>query len=164
MADPLSVTASVLAITTAFLQASKGLYDFVSTIKDAPGQVASVAQDTYSFQSSVASIAQSLQRPGVGALVLRDPGIKEAIYIENSLGGCTKAVNRLLDALRDTSTTHGRRPHFYDKYQAQYDRAFWCGVATQAVDALPAAPDLRCVIEVSLMHRRRCDFVDHVDL
>ena len=104
MADPLSITASVLAITPAFLQASKGLYDFVSTTKDAPKEVATIAREVYTFHALADSTARSLQQPHVRTVVERDATLREAmISIETSPDNCTKSIEGLLVGLKNVS-------------------------------------------------------------
>ena len=101
MADPLSISASILGISTAFLQASKGLYESVSAVKDAPQEIAAVARDTHTFDSNVASIARILELPKVQIIIDNDAVIEAAFRdIENGLDNCTKAIERLSNALQ----------------------------------------------------------------
>lgn len=104
MADPLSVTASALAVLTAFLQCSRGLHNVVSTVKGAPEEVVAVVRDTAAFQAVVLSLQHVLQRRNVVTIVNTDCTLKHTIdIVVESLGSSVQAMRRLEKALGNLS-------------------------------------------------------------
>ena len=62
MADPLSVTASVVGITTAALQSVQFLAKTIDTIKDVPDTIKSIRADPSGSRACSSSLEQSATR------------------------------------------------------------------------------------------------------
>ena len=92
MADPLSISASVIAIITAFLQTSKIVVDFVDSVKDAPTHIKTIAGDIKVFRGSLSVLEQTLLEPEMAAVA--DENLSAA------LEGLQEAIQSSDDALK----------------------------------------------------------------
>jgi len=112
MADPLSISASVIAVITTFLQSSQALVDFVTTVRNAPDEVQAIAADTAAFNATVSSLQQSLRKPEVASIADNDESVKPTmksiqLALSNSDGALKSLLGKLTHLSRSSSS--GRR-------------------------------------------------------
>jgi hypothetical protein len=92
MADPLSVTASVVGITTAALQSVQFLAKTIGDIKDVPDTIKSIRADLQAVELILRNLNKALQ--GDDSQIVRSDQIKPAV--ENCDRACT-TFKSLLD-------------------------------------------------------------------
>jgi hypothetical protein len=86
--DPLSVTASVIAVATAALQSAKALYDVVDGLVDAPRFVSQSRSLLSQTQTTLGALTRTLEsNSAAGAVdsVLQEIGLSKALESTDSL-------------------------------------------------------------------------------
>lgn len=97
MADPLSIIASVVGIGGAAVSASRGLYELVNTIQNAPEQIATTSKDLHSFYTIVSSLHSALQDNDVKRVVRDDFDLTAMVgNLEEPLRSCTTVLGLLM--------------------------------------------------------------------
>ena len=101
MADPLSVAASAIAVATLFLQSTSILVHLVSTVKGAPKEVETIANDVRVLDAVVRGLRSALQKPAMVTIVDGDDTIRGLIdVISNALNNCATAADSVVEHLQ----------------------------------------------------------------
>lgn len=86
--DPLSVTASVIAVATATLQSAKAVYDIVDGLVDAPHSVSQSKSLLSQTQTTLGTLTRTLETssgPNAVDPVLKETGLSKALESTQSL-------------------------------------------------------------------------------
>ena len=101
MADPLSATASAIAVATLFLQSTSILVDLITTAKGAPKEVETIANEVRVLDAIVRGLRSTLRQPAVVAMLDGDDTIRGLIdVIRNALMNCASATDSVVDQIR----------------------------------------------------------------
>jgi Fungal N-terminal domain of STAND proteins len=90
--DPLSVSASIIAVVTLAATSSKEFCTLVGAIRGAPAAINAIANDARAFNQIVRSLESALKEPEVHKYVVADSTLREQ-------------VNNLAEPLRNCSAT-----------------------------------------------------------
>ena len=119
MADPLSITASVIGITTAALFSLRKLRDFIGKIKDAPPVIAAIKADLDNIDAVMTSLQKTLEDPnGIHdelKPLLQDLRIQRAV--ETCGKTCSKFEATLTHWMRHSTE---EKVHWWDRVRAGY--------------------------------------------
>ena len=97
MADPLSIIASVVAITAAAIRSSKTLFELVDDIKGGPEEIKSISRDTHSFYSIIFSLNATLEDTSIRDAVSGDDAMLEMIgNLTRPLSNCEAVLVELM--------------------------------------------------------------------
>lgn len=97
MADPLSIIASVAAVSTAALQSAQILLQLIDGIKNAPEEIAAVSNDTHAFYDVVLSLETSLKDDDIVTVVREDTAMVAMVAnIEKPLRNCTTTLGQIM--------------------------------------------------------------------
>ena len=101
MADPLSITAGVIATATATIQLAKSLFEIIDDIKDGPGEIVSVSKDAHAFCSIIFALLATLKENKVRHVVERDKDMVEMIRnLDRPLSHCQALLGELVHGSR----------------------------------------------------------------
>lgn len=101
MADPLSAAASAIAVAILFLQSTSILVHLVSTVKGAPKEVETIANDVRVLDAVVRGLRSALQKPAMVTIVDGDDTIRGLIdVISNALNNCATAADSVVEHLQ----------------------------------------------------------------
>jgi hypothetical protein len=118
MADPLSVTASVIAVAGCAYSSSKSLYDLISTIRDAP----QIFLDLNQSLSALSQILNSLQKKldGHGAMLSKSQ-VACLRQAKPTLEGCDLACKEFKIKMEElTSHSKDGRRSFRDSVKLSF--------------------------------------------
>ena len=104
MADPLSISAGVIGVITAFVQSSQTLLDLVRTVKHTPNEVRTITEDYVNMQSLAILLKQTLEDPQVQAVVHAEDSIRGLIQVCPE--GCNKSSEAMRDRVAKLTTTY----------------------------------------------------------
>ena len=90
--DPLSVSASIIAVVTLAASTSKEFFTMVADVRGAPAAINAIANDARAFNQLVRSLESALMEPEVQKYVETDSTLREQ-------------VNNLTEPLKNCSTT-----------------------------------------------------------
>lgn len=120
MSDPLSITASIVAIATLAYASSKALYEIIKDIQDAPKSFLDLNADLEALQAVLNSLKAELEGNG------RDAGLSDTQQsclreLGPSLQGCSDACDQFKSKLVDIMS-HTREGHssFRDRVKLQF--------------------------------------------
>ncbi|KAF5700798.1 hypothetical protein FGLOB1_10590 [Fusarium globosum] len=109
MADPLSITASILAVVGAAYTSAQGLYDLIDGLQSAPKTIADMKTDIAGVQRVLQSLQTSLkEKPAALAPIFERVGIKEAVAVCEDI---TKDFTRTMEKY----TTHSKHGSFSNR-------------------------------------------------
>lgn len=97
MSEPLSIIASVAAVSTAALQSAQVLLQLIDGIKNAPEEIDAISNDTHAFYDIVFSLETSLKDDEVVSVV-RENIIMVAMVanIEKPLRNCSTTLDQIM--------------------------------------------------------------------
>jgi hypothetical protein len=110
----IGVAASILQVADGAMKTSLQLYDFFSTITQAPQEILGITKDVNTFHRLVSNLTMSLQSSDVQAVVEHDIGI-------------ANAVNSLCEPINNCSHTFEKiekklRPHLKEETSVNEER------------------------------------------
>ncbi|KAK4237154.1 hypothetical protein C8A03DRAFT_16260 [Achaetomium macrosporum] len=119
--DPLSVTASVIAVATAALQSAKALYDVVDGLEAAPQSVSQSTSLLSQTQTTLGTLTRTLETnsaPGAVGSVLKEIELSKALE-------STKSVCQAFTAAMTRFTRHSTDSHFSkrDRFIVQFNES-----------------------------------------
>jgi uncharacterized protein YoxC len=119
MPDPLSITASVIAVATLAYSSSKKLYEFVQSIQEAPKTLKDMNSDLAALQKVLNSLIEQLTTTPVEDVSVGLKGCLEDI--KPSLKGCSEACDEF-NAKLAKITSHSTEDHTSkrDKIKLQF--------------------------------------------
>ena len=106
--DPLSVTASVIAVATAALQSARALYDVVDGLVDAPNSVSRSKSLLSQTQTTLGTLAQTL---GANSASIAVGSVLKDIELSKTLES-TKSFCQAFAASMTRFTSHSMDSHF----------------------------------------------------
>lgn len=97
MADPLSIIASVVAVSTAALESAQLLLQLIDGIKNAPEEITAISNDTHAFYDIVLSLESSLKDEDVVGVVRENTAMMAMVAnIEKPLRNCSATLDRVM--------------------------------------------------------------------
>ena len=97
MADPLSITASVLAVSTAALQGAKLLFELLDGVKNAPEDISAISNDTHAFYDIVFSLESSLKDGDIVSMVRENTAMVAMVAnLEIPLRNCSATLGQIM--------------------------------------------------------------------
>ncbi|KAI1119516.1 hypothetical protein F5Y14DRAFT_6313 [Nemania sp. NC0429] len=107
--DPLSVTASVIAITTFALQSSKAAYDFVSGLAEAPQAIAKSKASLHETQKTLGALQQMLTAASEGPNAIE--AVLQSIELDETLKMTKRLCDRFIESIA-SYTSHSTAEQF----------------------------------------------------
>ena len=119
--DPLSVTASVIAVATAALQSARSLHGVVDGLVDAPGSISqskSLLSQTQTTLGTLTRILEINSASGVVSSVLKEIALSKALM-------STKSFCEAFTATVTSFTSHSTDSHFSkrDRFVAYFNES-----------------------------------------
>lgn len=118
MADPLSVTASIVSITAAALHSFSKLQDLIGKIKDAPSLVAAIKMDLENVDVIVSGLRNSLEKPTTDT---ESEHLFDDLRIQFAVKTCGEVCGRFESTLMHW-IRHSKedKMHWWDRIRAGY--------------------------------------------
>jgi hypothetical protein len=119
MADPLSVTAGVVGITTFALQSVQQLTAFIESIRDAPEIITGIKEDLKAVESVLGSLGRALQNKDLPAEIQEslDQNANIKVAVENCSKECARFRATLGHWMRHSTET---KTFWWDRVRAGY--------------------------------------------
>ena len=119
MADPLSVTASVVGITAFALRSVQQLTAFIESIRDAPEIITGIKEDLKAVESVLSSLGRVLQTKDLPAETLEslDQNANIKVAVENCSKECARFRATLAHWMRHSTET---KTFWWDRVRAGY--------------------------------------------
>ena len=96
MADPLSVTASIIAVGSLAAQSFRLFYQFINAIADAPTKICTLSKDVQACYAIISSLNSALSDQHVRTTIEGDLPMMEIIsHLESPLQNCLVTLDRL---------------------------------------------------------------------
>ena len=97
MTDPLTIFASVLAISGAAIRSLKALFDLVDGIKGAPEEIKSISKDARSLYTTISSLNATLEDAKTKEVLIDDDAMLEMIKnLTSPLSNCETVLAELV--------------------------------------------------------------------
>lgn len=111
MADPLSITASILAVVGAAYTSAQGLYDLIDGLQSAPKTIADMKTDIAGVQRVLQSLQTSLEeKPDALAPIFERVGIKDTVAVcEDIIKDFTRTMEKYTTHSKDGSFSNRDR-------------------------------------------------------
>ena len=101
MADPLSITASIIGIAAATIKSAKLLFELIDDIKNGPSEIRSVSKDAHAFHSTISALSATLKDSRVWHVIERDDDLVDMIRsLSPPLGNCQELLGELIGLIR----------------------------------------------------------------
>ena len=99
--DPLSVSASIIAVVTLAATSSKEFCTLVAAIRGAPAAINTIANDARAFNQLVRSLESALMEPEVQKYVEADSTLREQVNnLAEPLKNCSATLQQLMTKLQ----------------------------------------------------------------
>ena len=101
MADPISITASVIGIAAATIKSAKVLFELIDDIKNGPSEVRSVSKDAHAFHSTISALSATLKDSKLWHVIQRDEALVDMLRsLSPPLGNCQELLGELIGLIQ----------------------------------------------------------------
>lgn len=116
--DPLSISATAIAIGGVTIKIYKGINDFVDSIRNAPKEIEDIRKDTASVYTTISNLQKALEETRVRLVVDSDNlAHKHVTDLVGPLENCNKTLQRILDKLGEHLRPLGNGKDFRPRFQ-----------------------------------------------
>lgn len=113
--DPLSISATAIALGGVTFKTYKAINDFVGSIRNAPDEIEDIRKDTDSVNTTISNLQKALEETRVRHVVDSDElAHKHVTDLVGSLENCNETLEHILDKLGEHTRPlgDGKRPRF----------------------------------------------------
>ncbi len=129
--DPLSITASSVAVLTICTQVTHILTKWISSIKNVDNMLWMLDSEVVSLSAMLGSITETFQRPALVAIIESDHDARLWSSTAGILKSCRSSMRRLRTLLTDLDSTMESATVFKKAF-----KQFWLGQKTDDITAL----------------------------